>query len=554
MQIPINKYRVIRDGLSTDEQVRMPEEIFDRKDVLFLGSIEGDPSMKDELLQLISVYPDVPMLKYFLGQWYKANDQDDVANKIFKELSVQYPDFVLGHSTYISSLFESWDIDAIGDYFDDNYDIGYHFPNRKEFDPIEYSSFMSNVVNYLIINDMYDAAEAQLELVVKTIGENEITEHLYELLTEARNEYNSEWNDEDEDEEPWDMYEIKTPTLPQRSIMVLPSSADYQFLYSEYEWDIDVDELTKCIEENKAGLITELRGILNTAIIGSEYCYKEEEWSSAVLHAFFLLPHLDDEETFSDILFFMSQPEIYIDFWLVHPRSLEPYISHYFKTFSDKKLQSIKDFLLLSPGNSNSKIVLTQLLAEFVHYTPDAKQSVKKVVNELLEHYIAHKEDKFLVDPEVVDSLVYVAINTRAKELIPIIKQVYELEITSSFQGSLENCIGKINDQGSRPVKKAEYPELFEQLSYLKEEAEYERLMDNDNDDEFSFDDFEFGDGYGFGNKIEEDEDISEFKSEFQIAMEGLTKKNTDSSAPKPAKNAPCPCGSGKKYKRCHGL
>ncbi|MFN2534286.1 MAG: SEC-C metal-binding domain-containing protein [Pseudonocardiaceae bacterium] len=29
--------------------------------------------------------------------------------------------------------------------------------------------------------------------------------------------------------------------------------------------------------------------------------------------------------------------------------------------------------------------------------------------------------------------------------------------------------------------------------------------------------------------------------------------RSEDAGAEEPARNAPCPCGSGRKYKRCHG-
>ena len=40
---------------------------------------------------------------------------------------------------------------------------------------------------------------------------------------------------------------------------------------------------------------------------------------------------------------------------------------------------------------------------------------------------------------------------------------------------------------------------------------------------------------------------------QFGAPSEGTASKTVSNGAPKVGRNDPCPCGSGKKYKKCHG-
>lgn len=546
MQISLKPYTVIKEGLSTDECMRIPDAVFHEIKELYQGTDEGMEMIKDRLISLISEHPQVPMLKFLLGQWYDVNDIFDESNEIYKDLAAEYPDFVLGHSSYISSRLEEYDIDFVDEYFNNNFDIGHHFPNRKVFDQMEYNSFMSNVIHFLAVTARYTEAEQQLAIMRSTTGNDALADNLYSMMEGLKNEHEDD-DEYEEQDDPWDIYEIEIPTLPQRPVVLLPTSVDFQFLYTEESWDIEEQTLRNSIDQQKTELIAELKSILETAIIGSEYCLQQDEWSPAALHAFLLLPYLDNETSFPDVLHILAQPEEYIDFWLEYRLDIEQFLLPYFKTFSDAKLQAAKDFLLLSPGNNHSKMVVAQSLIQFVLYTPDCRDKVVQAVKEALEYYIENKEDKYSVNEVVIDSVVDAAANLHAHELTPLIQQVYELNMTSIHQGTIDLYTDAIDD--STPVIAAGYADLFEHLTFLKKEKEEEDAYDDD--DDFDNDDFDFD--------FDDDtvhEDTPDIKSEFQTAMEALTKKSTtpDLSSSKPAKNSPCPCGSGKKYKRCHGL
>lgn len=67
----------------------------------------------------------------------------------------------------------------------------------------------------------------------------------------------------------------------------------------------------------------------------------------------------------------------------------------------------------------------------------------------------------------------------------------------------------------------------------------------------------EFAARFRENNKIQVIHEVSEFHREegFWFYVSGSTKQGSPKiKKPKVARNAPCPCGSGKKYKNCHTI
>ncbi len=538
MQIPLKNYRIVTDEPSSDKAVRVPDVISVELGDLFEGALKGKASTKDRLGKLINKYPNVPILKYFLANWYVTKNENTEADKLFRDLSQRFPDFVLGRTSQIARLLDLYETGKVGDYFKNNFDIGFHFPARKEFDLMEYETFMSNVIHYLTMTGHYEKAEEQIALVEKVDDNNEFINEMSQIVSTLKAAMRDE---EDEDENYRSDFQIVEPTLPQRVVPVIPASALFQFLYNVELWHIDVQKLEDNIVHNKEALLAEVGHILFSAIESAEYCRENDEWTPAVLHALLLAAYLDDENTFAGVFQLLGQPEKYIEFWVGD--DLGTLILPYFKTFSDTRLQAVKDFLLQRPGNSYSKMMMADLLAQFVVYMPHSRHYVVTAIQEVLEYYIGHSEDCYLADPDVVDCLVSTAINIRATELMGLISKLYELDMVIGDEGTPDECEQAMMDEDRAPFEYDAYDNIYEHLGYLKEI----NRDDNDSDDDDGDSDELFGQEL---NEVLNKRILKE-KERQSVTIDKPEDKKLYLNV---SKNAPCPCGSGKKYKRCHGL
>jgi hypothetical protein len=117
---------------------------------------------------------------------------------------------------------------------------------------------------------------------------------------------------------------------------------------------------------------------------------------------------------------------------------------------------------------------------------------------------------------------------------MPQIEKMYEEELVSCFvTGSMEDARNSMQDEEKR--KFYFYKNLQEHIQYLgdfDDDSDYQQVFDGEDSiyDEDGFDGYDYED-------YEED-------------MVPVVPKDPYANTPR---NAPCPCGSGKKYKRCHG-
>jgi len=560
-------YTVVSDLELVDRIIQVPEAIGEEIADLYERCEKGKPSAKEKVLKLVKRYPNAPAIKQLLVTWHMANNQDSAADRVNEELFRAFPEYVFAHVHKVARLLDLGNLEAAGNILGENFDIGYHFPNRKVFDEAEYGGFVGNVVSYLTFTGRFEEAEAQIELL-RQVGD-EAVDALSAIVTRSKLKKNAEafWSKADLRE----AIQVEEYTLPQREAGVIPALMEFAFLYNK-QWEIDTVLLKHAMVHQKDALVSELRHIIQSAIAGAEYCDENNTWTAAVLHASLIMPYVDDEGTFADALLLYRQPEKCPDYWLLDWR--EDLIHPYFKKFSSTKLQLVKEFLLESPGNTNSKITITSMLPQFVVYTPDSRTAVVACLKEMMEYFLAHDDDEGLIDAEVIGFLITAAEEIQAKELMDVIGKLYGKGwVSEMIEGSLEDCKKIMNDD-LKPFEYKVYENVFEHLAILKTE-----MADEDEDgfgNASSIDDDD--DGFEDAEVIEDDEIADEAvwdlfeadkadKTKQDIAglLEKLKKRNEvvvrDLTPPvnknffaHASKNAPCPCGSGKKYKRCHGM
>ncbi len=545
METPDKNYSISSDHELVDSIMRIPEAIRDEVAELFVKCEKGKPSAKEKVLKLIKRYPRVPLIKQMLATWHRANNQTTAANRVNSELLKSFPDFVIAFNFNVARLLDNENIEELQFIFRESLEIGFHFPTRKVFDKNECAMYMGNMSHYLALCNRFEEAEAWLDNLKEIDDDvdfiNEFAETINELKYINRSMSGSFFDDETESGQ------INLCTLPQREVTLAATSPEFEFLYGK-QWQIDIALLQKAIKENKEGLLAELRYIIYTGIEGAEYCYENDEdgWNSAVIHAMLIMPYLNDESTLGDALLLLRQPSRFIDFWIMDWKG--DMMNRFYVHFSPSKLQLIIDFLKESPGNTGSKNTLAEFLPQFVIHNPDSRNEIIRAIQELFDYFLAHSDNDELMDTEVIGFIVGAAADLHATELMDTIRDLYAKDYVAEYVGgSLEEVEARLN--GVEPIRAFPvYENVFDHLATLKPRTS--TAMDYNDDEEFS----EYEEIDNDDEKPDFSQILEDMKNYNKVIVNQVTPPFGQNYFSGTSKNALCPCGSGKKYKRCHGL
>ncbi len=172
---------------------------------------------------------------------------------------------------------------------------------------------------------------------------------------------------------------------------------------------------------------------------------------------------------------------------------------------------------------SEVSVALTQIL---LHH-PEKREEIVGLYKGVIDFFLSSKTDQTIIDETMIGLMIGDIIECNGKELLPEIKRLFDEEITDeSVSGSLEEVIDELDE-----MPEGEYDENYKKQlqNYFEIQAEL-ALWEADDD----YDDWE---------EVEDD-------TEYFYSGDKPFVRTT----PKVGRNEPCPCGSGKKYKNCHGV
>lgn len=303
---------------------------------------------------------------------------------------------------------------------------------------------------------------------------------------------------------------------------------------------------------------------LQRAVETMEFNYEKDSWEPVVLHAILLLGYLDPQNGFEKTLQLFRQPaklsDQYIEDWRADV--LQPY---FFRPF-DGILPMIKAFVLepLTPVAPKNEIIdLLKLLAQ----ANSAYQvEIHQLLEDLMKAFRDQQHNPDLMDWNVTAFLAMAAIDTKATHLLPIIKELSEAELLSpAVAGDYDEIVELMEEDDPLETRFFEGP--IQHIKNLDEIASNSygktgnTLDDEDfDDDDYDYDgdllddDFDHSDHYDHHN----DKPVESFhRPQFSSFLGNKNLKKSEPSVNNSydgtPRNAPCPCGSGKKYKRCHG-
>lgn len=516
-------YTIAFDPIDTGDN-RTPDELQPQIEEIYDKIRKGKPYIKKKLDKLIKRYPNVPSLWNYQTAWYEAAGDIERAKQVNDEILKRFPRYIFAITN--KAVFESAAGNVEEAYLllgNGDLDISTLYPERKTFHITEFVSYSKAAVHYLTAAGRFEEADAYIEKLRKEGSKSEFISELNAI------KYNYRFKSMEGKMQAWsenatDANERIEPTVTQFEGLLIPQNEKYHYLYDDELWEMDTGILEKHLEEDRAGIVAELHYILQRATEVMVYHYEEDEWTPAVLHAAILLAYIDAQKGFEELLQLLRQPGDMVDLFLGDWD--EDIFNAYFSHPYDGQLDGVKNFVLEPLVPVSHKNGLLESLQVMIKADAGYQAKITALLEELMLAFREQKNNPDLMDAEVLAFVVGAAIDIKALKLLPLIEELFAEGLVSIWvEGDFEEAKkSMLKDEPSRAIKT--YPTATVHIKALN------KTLQNINR----------------GKSISKD-DFEDHSVELPIARPSSGTTNYSGTS----LNAPCPCGSGKKYKRCHG-
>ena len=463
-------YRIVDDPKLADSIYTFPPALEAEKEYLFEKSAKGKNSLEFKLKKLIDRYPKCIELREYLVTWYSVNNRTKESYTINDEILKLDPKNINSFAHKIVCLLDEGDVASAENLIGDKYNIDEHFPERKAIDITEYRAFVSAIIRYLAQTQRLAEAREQ----IKKYKEVDTEPIMHRMMEETINGYKhyaaagtelNDYKDEIVYANPQTSY-----TLPQKETALIPFDAQFAFLYQD-NWEVNEAELTDLLKNNQPQFIAELQHIITSAIEGYEYNKKSDIWNHAVLHALFLLPYIDDESTFAQVIELYRQPHELVEYWIIDWG--EDLVNRYYKHFSEAKLELIYKLMTDAPGSTWHKILFISLLPKFTVHQPEVRNELVAFIKKIIDFFIENRYNQNIFDINILTFIVDAAVDLKAIELLDTILMLFDKDWVGSFVcGSYEEVNEKIQSN-TVTINGEFYDDILPRLHYFLERWNY---------------------------------------------------------------------------------
>jgi hypothetical protein len=294
-----------------------------------------------------------------------------------------------------------------------------------------------------------------------------------------------------------------------------------------YDLRIPAEKVEAILRLPRQTLVEDLKAILRDAV--NRYAFfKEKEWKQEEMtfpiHALWLLADLKDESALPEVLNLLRQEREIIDLWIfdfVHEDMWEV-IFH----LGQHSLDELKAFVLEPLPDSFAQLPATDAVVQLAFHFPERREECIAWFRDILERLLLrHEAEESALDGDFISFFVGNLINIQAVELLPLIKRLYELDLVyEGIIGPYEDAESDITSTTIKKSKQVVWNTIFERYQHATS-TWYSYEEDNEAENNFL-----------------EIPPPQFSTSRFQPSIR---------KAPKVGRNDPCPCGSGKKYKKC---
>jgi hypothetical protein len=273
--------------------------------------------------------------------------------------------------------------------------------------------------------------------------------------------------------------------------------------------------------------------------------YKKKQYNNNerdfCLHALYLLNEIKAEESLPVILEILRQPEDLLYFWLSD--TLTDNIWQVIYTLGVNQADKLAEFLKEPLNYTFARSEVSVALQQIALYHPERRKEILGLYKDVMDFFISNKTDQTIVDETLIDLMIDDIVEINGKELLPEIKMLFDQEMTDEYlTDRLEEIIDELDEIPEGGFNENFKKELQNYFEIAAEVASWQEKDEHDDEeDEEDTDDYY--------NDWEEVKEAEEDNTQYFYSGD----KPFVRTMPKVGRNEPCPCGSGKKYKNCHG-
>ena len=492
---------------------RVPERLQGDIPKLLAEALKGKPKVIETLKKMIRDFQKYPVYKNLLYTAYVHGENYRAAEQVAEQMYRMHPEYTYARANYADSLLRRRDDpERVLEVLHPSLHITEAFPGRHSFHVGEFIAYERSVIMYLAQTGATREAEDRLQMLGNLDAAERALLHTLRLFIDTHQPFNP-----------------LLPALqtPQLEALYFAGS----FMTAEVMRDI--------MHQPREALVADLCHLLDDLTDRADY-WNDENLPGYVgytpLHAMMLLAELKAEETLPVILRFLSQPAEAVDRWFgdfitellpeVMARFATP--DHYERLAAFSTDQN-RDAFICNIGI----LAVVYRAARQPELREPATQWLESVILHLLPTAVAGDNNLHL------DLAVSAIIELRAETLLPLVERAFEQDLLDeAISGDYREFTGHLADQ-EKWWPAEHYTDLEKGCAFI-----------------YSF-------GYeAFTAPPPSQKDNPWLRQIAMAAAERSEKKADDwENAMLPPKardqislNAPCPCGSGKKYKRCHGL
>lgn len=530
-QLKLYNYTISTDPHLLDESSHITPELNFMMEKLHKKANKGGKNNIQFIKKVIDQHPRIPQLKNFLSVAYMNSGMKEKSYEINDWLWKEHPNYLFGILNKANEYYHKGEHEKMPDLMGENMELGDLYPDRDVFHLSEVISFLETAINYFIADKNLEAARSRLEMIKEIDPHNPDIESFENALLIAALDtaINRDFGERNLHPQP----EFKTYD---KSVQTKQAPTfENPIINRLYEADFDIDQevLTEILELPRESVVRDLQKVLYDSICRYEYFrdLSEEgiiDWANLCfpVHAVFLLGEMKASEALNDILETFRQGEGFLDFWF-HSILIEVFWLPLYKLLPEN--QETFERFMLEPGLFTfAKSVVSQTFLQYYLHHPEKREEIvgwyKKVLNEYHKTEIAN-----LIDAELSGFMICDVLDADFHELIPLINQLYDAGyVEEGVTGTKEEVLRDFGKKNAITSKKPVLS-IYEQ---------YDEILNT----------WYTGDG-----EIEEEplEETSNWSGD--SLMESAGDSSPVRKPPKIGRNEPCPCGSGKKYKKCCG-
>lgn len=458
-------------------------------------------------------YPEV-------WNWYHLalikNNRKTEADKLLQKTIERFPDYIFARVNEAKMLIENNQVEKALEWAGQTPDLQRIFPDRTLFHIGEVANYISIYIELELQRYNIDKAEDYLYMLQDLEGTENFIEQYRRKIMAFRLDKLSERIIKYKYVRP----EYIKPDPPagysrqafvHKEIEILLEQANY----------LEPAQIDAILALPRETAVADLDQILYRTI----FEYTDEDYHSgnyfSLPHAVWFLYAFRAVESIPLASYLLKWDNETLDYW--YADSFTDNVWPLFFVFLEHDPSSLLQVLYQPNLEASAKVALIEAMEQFAHHYPERRDEVIDWFGNLLNFYIDNRENVDILDATMTSYIEYSALNLRAAELLPLLKTLHETEsIDEMMNGNYEKVEAEMLSEYNRNDKHA-LPTIYDLAANEK------RFIENINHSSI-------------------DDDISK---ETEAMFSPSFGQNTPT--PKTGRNDPCPCGSGKKFKKCCG-